>query len=127
MICEQRKSLPAIFCTTTSQELLEREQHMMVDRMASVAYTLLSSVLRWTVYIFISPTFLNHCILFSQQSASAKPHLSDNGVISGGDLVEDAIDAGQLLLILDSDAVVGLVVVLQGATQVPLEWGLVSQ
>lgn len=50
------------------------------------------------------------------------PDLSDHGVISGGDLVEDAIDAGQLLLILDGDAVIGLVIVLQGATEVPEDW-----
>lgn len=42
--------------------------------------------------------------------------LSDHGVIGGGDLVEDAVDAGQLFLVLDSDTVIGFVIVLQRAT-----------
>lgn len=46
--------------------------------------------------------------------------LTDDGVIGGGDFVEDAVDALQLLLVLDGDAVVGLVVVLHGTTQLPV-------
>lgn len=42
-----------------------------------------------------------------------KSDLSDHWVISSCDLVEDAIDAGQLFLILDGDTVVSLVVKLQ--------------
>lgn len=46
-------------------------------------------------------------------------HLPNDRVISGGNLVEDAVDAGQFLLILDSDAVVSLVIILQRAAEVP--------
>lgn len=43
-------------------------------------------------------------------------YLADDRVVSGGDGVEDAVDALQRLLTLDVDAVVRLVVVLQRAT-----------
>lgn len=57
------------------------------------------------------------------QTPRHEPDLPDHGVVGCGDLVEDAVDAGQLLLILDSDTVISLVVVLQGATQIPEGWG----
>lgn len=40
-------------------------------------------------------------------------HLADDGIISGGDGVEDPLDAFQLLLIAGGDPVKGLIVVLQ--------------
>lgn len=40
--------------------------------------------------------------------------------------MEDAVDAGQLFLILDSDTVIGLVIVLQGATEVSEDWVCMS-
>lgn len=43
-------------------------------------------------------------------------HLADDGVVGGGDGVEDSLDALQLLLVASGDAVEGFVVVLQGAT-----------
>lgn len=42
-------------------------------------------------------------------------NLADDGVVGGGDGVEDPLDALQLLLVAGGDAVEGLVVVLQGA------------
>lgn len=57
------------------------------------------------------------------QTPRHEPDLPDHGVVGGGDLVEDAVDAGQLLLVLDGDTVISLVVVLQGATQIPEHWG----
>lgn len=59
------------------------------------------------------------CISPIPETSRRDPDLPDHGVIGGGDLVEDAVDTGQFLLVLDSDAVVSLVVVLQGATEVP--------
>lgn len=44
-----------------------------------------------------------------------KGNLADDGVVGGGDGVEDPLDALQLLLVAGGDAVEGLVVVLQGA------------
>lgn len=41
-------------------------------------------------------------------------NLADDGVVSGGDGVEDPLDALQLLLVAGGDPVEGLVVVLQG-------------
>lgn len=41
-------------------------------------------------------------------------NLADDGVVGGGDGVEDPLDALQLLLVAGGDAVEGLVVVLQG-------------
>lgn len=49
------------------------------------------------------------------QGAAGAAHLSDDGVVGGGDGVEDALDAPQGLLAPRGDAVEGLVVVLQGA------------
>lgn len=43
---------------------------------------------------------------------SGNEYLTDDRVISGGDRVEDAVDALQRLLALDIDAVIRLVVVL---------------
>lgn len=48
--------------------------------------------------------------------ASGNAYLTDDRVVSGGDRVEDAVDALQRLLALHVDAVVRLVVVLQRAT-----------
>ena len=42
-------------------------------------------------------------------------NLADDGVVGGGDGVEDPLDALQLLLVASGDPVEGLVVVLQGA------------
>lgn len=46
-------------------------------------------------------------------------YLTDDGVIGGGDLVENSVDASELLLILDSDTIIGLVIVLKRSTQIP--------
>lgn len=43
-------------------------------------------------------------------------HLADDGVVGGGDGVEDPLDAFQLLLVAGGDAVESLVVVLQSTT-----------
>ena len=43
-------------------------------------------------------------------------HLADNRIVSGGDGVEDPLDALQLFLIARGDAIEGLVVVLQRST-----------
>lgn len=43
-------------------------------------------------------------------------HLSDDGVVGGGDGVEDSLDAPQRLLAPRGDAVEGFIVVLQGPT-----------
>lgn len=41
-------------------------------------------------------------------------NLADDGIVGGGDGVEDPLDALQLLLVAGGDPVEGLVVVLQG-------------
>lgn len=53
------------------------------------------------------------CCLDLKEKAA---YLSDDGVVSGGDLVEDAVDTLKLLHVLAGDAVIGPVIVLDAAT-----------
>lgn len=48
------------------------------------------------------------------QVAEGAAHLSDDGVVCGGDGVEDALDAPQGLLTPCGDAIEGFIVVFQG-------------
>lgn len=109
-----KKSLEPTLWTTMSHEYTERVQLISVARMASVANTL--------------PCVLASCetgegeAVHSRRSsrgppAAAQPpraHLADDGVVGGGDCVEDPLDATQRLLAPRGDAVEGLVVVLEG-------------
>lgn len=52
------------------------------------------------------------CVVFTEQLMMSK-NLADDGIVGGGDGVEDPLDALQLLLVAGGDPVEGFVVVLQ--------------
>lgn len=63
---------------------------------------------------------------FRNQAHHFYNYLTDNGVIGGGDLVENSVDASEFLLILDSDTVIGLVIVLKRSTEIPAKYSKIK-